>query len=247
MRGRGLRRIVFLLAFLWSTGASAQYSDSVFYYAGLTSTATFNKTTGSSSYLINNGVKLGTKKKDVTINSNNRWLYGRQDEGLTNNDFSSVWDLNLYKTFPHFYYWGLLNYNSTYSLKINNQLQAGIGVAYNFFDKKEFTLNVSDGIIYDYSDLILEEGVREVYGTPRNSFRLQIKCNLKDKLVFSGTGFLQNSLQDLDDYIIKSDLSLSVKLKKWLSITSAYSFNQMTRTHTESWLLTYGITLENYF
>lgn len=232
---------------LFSLRSAGQYSDSVFHYTGFTSSGTFNQTVDNSSYLVNNAFKFGLKKKNITLNSNNKWLYGKQNDELTNNDYSSTWDFNLYKTFPHFYYWGLLNYNSSFSLKINQQLQAGVGVAYNVIDRKTLVFNVSDGIIYDFSDIHVDDTTREVYGTPRNSFRLQIKWNIGNKLVFNGNGFLQNSLQDENDYIIKSDLSLSVKLRKWLSLTSTYSYNKMTRTSTENSFLTYGLTIEKYF
>lgn len=242
-----LKLVLIIGCFLCCTGLQAQYTDSTSYYAGYISTGSYNRTNSSSAYLLNNGIKLGARKKDLALNSSNKWLYGEQNNILTNNDLSSAWDLNLYKTFPHFYYWGLFNYNSSYSLKINHQLQAGVGVAYNFFDTKKITVNLSDGIIYDYSDIVLSDGVREIYGTPRNSFRLQIKSNIKDRFVFNGNAFLQNSLQDAEDYIIKSDIGLSVKLKKWLSITSAFSYNEMSRTKKSNLIFTYGITLEKYF
>lgn len=237
----------FFLFNVCSISVCAQYSDSVFYYTGLSSTGTFNKTNENSSYLINNVLKLGAKKKSITLNSNNKFLFGKQNDELTNNDLSSIWDINLYKTFPHFYYWGLFNYNSTYSLKVNNQLQAGLGIAYNIIHKKYLTVNLSDGLLYEYSDINIDDSIREIYQTPRNSFRLQIKWRIKDQFTFNGNGFLQNSLHDQKDYIIKSDLGLSVKLKKWLSISAAYSFNKVSRTKTENSFLTYGITIENYF
>ncbi len=190
---------------------------------------------------------MGIKRKDIVLNSSNKWLYGEQNNKLTNNDISSVLDFNLYKTFPHFYYWGLLIYNSSYSLRVNNQLQGGLGIAYNVIDKTRLVVNLSDGIIYDYSDINLEDGTREVYGTPRNSFRLHVKWNVKDRLIFSGNGFLQNSLEYSDDYIIKSDASLAIKLKKWLSLTSTFSYNEMSRTKASNLLVTYGITIEKYF
>jgi hypothetical protein len=232
--------------FIFCQKAKAQFSDSVFYYAGITSTGSFNKTVTNSSYLFNNALRLGTKKKSVVMNSVNKWLYGAQNERQTNNDFSSAWDINLYKTFPHFNYWGMLNYVSSYSLKINHQFQGGIGVAYNVIDRPNLIVNLSDGVIYDYSDLNTAEGP-DIYGTPRNSFRLHIKWNVKDRLVFRGNCFLQNSLQDAEDYIIKSDASLSIKVKKWLSLTSAFTYNRMTRNSTENLFITYGITLEKYF
>lgn len=242
-----LLKHLLILFLLLPTSLLAQYSDSVFYYAGLTSTGTYNKSRSNSSYLFNNSLKFGARKKALTMNSTNTWLYGEQNRALTNNDFSSVWDLNLHKTFPHFYYWGLLSYTTAYSLKVNNQLQSGLGVAYNVVDKQLMTVNLSDGIIYDYSDLIDKEGERKIYGTPRNSFRLQIKWSIKDRLVFGGTGFLQNSLTDQTDYIVKADMHVSLKIRKWLSFTAACSYNEMTYTGSETWLATYGITIERYF
>ncbi len=235
-----------ILSLLFSFSISAQHSDST-YYLGITSTGTFNKTNTNSSYLFNNMLKVSAKRKDVTLNSTNKWLYGQQNKELTNNDLSSSWDVDLRKTFRHFNYWGLFNYNSIYSLKINNQLQAGVGGAYNIIDKEQFTVNLSDGVIYDYSDLILPNGDRDVYGTPRNSFRLVIKWNIKNRLTFNGNGFLQNSFQYKNDYIIRSDISATLKLKKWLSLTSAFSYNKMSRTHASNLILTYGIIIENYF
>lgn len=243
-----LKRIIYIISFLTAPFLLlAQYSDSVFYYVGFTSSGTFNKTNESNAYLFNNMLKMGVKKKDIALNSTNKFLYGQQDNVLTNKDISSAWDINLYKTFPHFYYWGLLNYNSTYSLKINNQLLAGVGLAYNIIDKKTLVVNISDGVIYDYSDINPTDSTHEVYGTPRNSLRVQIKWSIKDRVTFSGNSFLQNSLQNQNDYILKTDVSLSIKIRKWLSFTSAYSFNKMTRTKTENTFFTFGFTAERYF
>jgi hypothetical protein len=235
---------LFLLAFVSS---KAQYSDSVKYYAGYTSAGTFNNTNKSSYYLLNNQLKFGARKKILSLNSSTKWLFGRQEGELTNNDIVSSLDANLHKTFPHFYYWALLNYNQSYSLRVNNQAQAGVGVAYNIVDTKQLIVNLSDGILYDYSDLNTTDSTREIYGTPRNSFRFQVKWNFKNKIVFNGNSFLQNSLTDGNDYIVKTDLNLSVKIRKWLSITSSFIYNQITRTRSENLFISYGLTLEKYF
>ncbi len=177
----------------------------------------------------------------------NKWLYGEQDRELTNHDFSSTLDVNLYKTLPHFYYWGLFNYTSSYSLHIRNQLQAGLGIAYNVIDRKTKLLNISDGLIYDYSDIILEDSSSEKYGSIRNSFRLQIKWETGSRFTFSGNGFYQPSLQYHNDYIIKSEVSMTVKLNKWLGFTAAFNYNKMSRTRTENLFASYGLAFERYF
>ena len=45
--------------------------------------------------------------------------------------------------------------------------------------------------------------------------------SLKDKLIIEGIDFDQPSFQDISDYLITSTNNISVKLKKWLSITGA--------------------------
>lgn len=242
------RRLLTYLFLFSGFFATAQYSDSLNYYAGYTSTGSFNRTNTSRSFLLNNGVKLGVRKKVVSLNSGTKWLYGKQDGLLTNNDLSSNFDANLYKTFPHFYYWALAAYNNIYSLRINGQFQGGAGIAYRLIDKgDERQLSISDGILYDYSDLVLADNSHEMYGTFRNSFRLQAKYKFKNIIVFSGNCFLQHSLNYGHDYIIRSDVSLSLKLRKWLMLTGTFSYNEMSRTKRENLFVTYGITIENYF
>ena len=241
---RHLTLFLFLILF---KGASAQYTDSTSRYVGYTSSGSVNKTNDGDSYLLNNMVKFGLRKKSISLNASNSWIYGKQDQDLTNNDFSSTVDFNLYKTFPHFFYWGLANYNTSYSLKINNQLLAGLGAAYNLIDKSNTLLNISNGILYDKSDLYLSDTIRDVYHTFRNSFRLLFRLNIKNTFVLEGSGFLQNSLKEKSDYIVRTNTSLSVKLAKWLNFTTAYTYNKYNRTSRTNSLLNYGFTVERYF
>lgn len=236
-----------LLLLGYCSSVVAQTKDTAGYYMGLSSTGTFNHTNDASSYLLSNGLRMNIKKQKFGINSTSKWLYGKLDQKLTNNDVSSLLDFNYLKGRQLFYFWGLANYNSSYSLKVNQQFQAGAGLACNVVEKRPLTINVSDGIIYDYSDILVQDSIREVYYTPRNSFRLQIKSNFSERITFNGTGFLQNSLAIANDYIVKADASLSVKLKQWLSLTAALNYNKMSRTQTSNFFMTYGITLENYF
>lgn len=236
-----------LLAMFVAQTVKAQFNDSITRYVRFTSNGTYNRTNDYSSYVLDNALRCSIQKKRIAMNSTNGWLYGKQDEQLTNNDFTSTWDLNLYLWSRRFYCWGLLNYYSSYSLRVNHQGQAGSGLAYVIADKKPFFLNISDGFIYEYSDVTLEDGVREVYGTPRNSLRLQIRSNIKDVLYFNATGFLQNSLIDSEDYIIKSELNLAVKIRSWLSVDIGFTYNEVSKTVTNNMFLTYGLVLEKYF
>ena len=239
--------ILFLLMALVYHGI-AQFSDSVTYYTGLSATGIYNKTNdGGDVYNFNNALKLSIRKKSISLNSTSKWIYGKQDDVLTNNDVSSSLDFNLYKTLPHFYYWGLANYNKSYSLKLNDQYQAGLGIAYNIIDRPNATFNLSDGLIYEYSDITLSDTTRDLYSTMRNSFRISFKWDIKNLLFLNGTGFLQNSLNYGNDYIIKSDVGLGIKIRKWLSLTTSFSYNKVSKTRRENVFVTYGINIEKYF
>ena len=242
------KSILILVITCLSNVLSAQFSDSVTYYTGLNATGTYNKTNdGGELYNFNNAARLSVRKKSVALNSNTKWVYGKQSDVLTNNDFSSALDFNLYKTFPHFYYWGLANYTSSFSLKQNHQLQGGLGIAYNFIDQEKANINVSDGLIYEYSDVILNDSTHEIYSTWRNSLRVSFRWDIRSRLFVNGVGYYQPSLNYGDDYIIRSDFALGIRLKKWLSLTTALSYNKVSKTQRENLLVTYGLVIEKYF
>ncbi len=236
----------FIFTFFVAEAAFGQFTDSVHYYFNYASTGSINKTRDGKSYLLNNGLKFSVQKKRITANLGSSWIYGKQDVNLTNNDFSVALDFNLYQT-QRFYYWGLTNYNSSYSLKINNQLLTGLGLAYNLIDKPNQKLNISDGILFDRSDLLLDGDIQEVYSTLRNSFRLWFKFAIWKIVVLENTSFIQNSLEYKDDYSIKSNSGVSLKLNSWLSFNTNLNYNKISRTDRENLLLSYGLKLEKYF
>jgi hypothetical protein len=230
-----------------SSELSAQYSDSAFYRINATASGSLNKTNDQSSYLLNNALRFGVRKKSIALNWSNTWVYGQQQNALTNNDYSGTFDCNLYKTFPRFYYWALATYTTSYSLKINNQGQFGLGIAYSIVDTAELYLNISNGIIYEESDIVLSDTTRERYNTFRNSLRLSARWTTGEIFTIGGAGFLQNSLQYSNDYIIKANLSADLRLRTWLSLKAAVTYNKISRTARENFLFTYGIAIDKYF
>ncbi|MEO6915363.1 MAG: DUF481 domain-containing protein [Chitinophagaceae bacterium] len=226
--------------------ARSQFNDSTFYHVNYTSTGVLNRTNDNNSYVLTNGLKFNVGRKDVTMNLTATWLYGEQQQVLTNNDFSSALDFNLYRTIPHFYYWGLATFDKSYSLKINQRLQAGLGGAYNAIDRKNAFLGFSDGVLFEKSDLQQPTG-RDDYQTFRNSFRLRFRWVIRDLLILDGTNYLQNSLSKGDDYIIKAVDNVSVKLTTWFSLTASFNYDKINRTKRESLLMTYGVTFDTYF
>lgn len=241
-----MRKLSGIILFLCITKCYGQYSDTSQYYTGIVSTGSHNKTNGSSTYLFTNKLNAGIKKKITELYFNNSWVYGQQQKTLTNNDINSTFNCNVYKLFPHAYYWGLATYIASYSLKINNQYQAGAGLAYNIIDRKHIKLNISDGLLYDNSDVYLADTVRDVYSTGRNSARIMFSCDT-NIFTINVMSFLQNSLWLKNDYIIKADATLGIRVKKWLVLTVTYSYNRFNRTGKENTLLTYGLTLEHYY
>ena len=125
-------RILSVLVFMsFPLVCRAQFNDSVFYRLNLVASGTFNKTKEASNYLLNNALRFGIRKRSVSLNLSGGWIYGLQQDQLTNNDVNSALDFNLYKGPEGFYYWGLGHYTSSLSLKINNQYQGGLGIAYS--------------------------------------------------------------------------------------------------------------------
>lgn len=235
--------LLLLISMLIHIETKAQYSDSTQYHITLSSTGSINRTNEEKAYLLNNALNLGMKKEHFVLNSSSSWLYGKQNNSLSNNDFSSTLNFNLYKTFPHFYYWGLLNYNTSYSLQLKNQLLAGGGIAYSILDRTDAYVNVSDGVLFDQSSLI----VGESYNTYRNSLRLQYHFAFKEIIVIDGSHFLQNSFTRKGDHIIRSTMSVGLKLRKWISLTTALNYNKLNITGRENLNLTYGLSIDKYF
>ncbi|MBW8684558.1 DUF481 domain-containing protein [Chitinophaga rhizophila] len=236
-----------VLTLVYYTTAFGQYSDSVHYYAKLASTGTLNTTQDGRSYLLNNSFKVGVSKKNLSLNGSGGWIYGEQDGGVTNNDLSTALDFSLLRNVRQIYYWGLATYDKSVSLKINDRFQGGAGIAYNVIDRKKAYLSLSDGILFENSDLFLQDTIRDVYHTFRNSFRLMYKFVINDLVVIDGTHFLQNSLSLGSDFNIRSTSNLSFLLRKWLSITATLTYNKLNRTNRENLLFSYGLTFEKYF
>lgn len=243
-----MKRIVLLLtALFYCFNTFAQFSDSVHYYVKYASTGSINRTNDGNSYLLNNNMGFKISRKRITLNTGASYVYGKQDRNVTNNDVSAAMDFSVYRGLRKFYYWGLANYDKSYSLKINNRFQGGGGVAYDVIKSDEATLNLSDGLLFENSDLFLNDTVPDLYHTFRNSLRVSYKWVIKKTVVVEGANYLQNSLTHGNDYIIKCNNSLSVKLSSWLSITAAMTYNKLNRTDRENLLMTYGLTVEKFF
>lgn len=235
---------LFLLFFVLS--ANAQFNDSTLFQVKYAGTGILNRTNDGSNYISNQQLKFNMLTKKVELNNGYSWVYGQQRKILSNNDFFSTLDLNYYSRIPHFYYWALAVYESSYSLNINSRGQQGLGLAYRILDRDSLRIIITDGIIYEQSNLNLGDSVQKVYYAFRNSLRVKAQVR-KGKMTFEGVGFYQPNLMDGNDYILKGSASLSYRFWKWLSITSAFSYNLQHLTGRENLLITFGLGFDRYF
>lgn len=242
-----MKYLFFLLLFAFAFPTRAQFSDSVHHMVNVSASGTFNRTNDGTTYLLNNGLKYSIRKQRFVMNSTSAWIYGNTPEKLTNNDFTTALDFNIYATLPRFYYWGLVNFTSSFSLKIREQMQTGLGAAYRLIDKEHMMLSISDGILFERSNVFREDQSLLEYQTFRNSLRLQYRYKYKELLTFNGTGFYQPSLQYGGDFIITANASLGIRVWKWLSLNTTVTYNNVSRTQRENLLFTYGLVFERFF
>lgn len=238
-------RITATLLFVFlSLSCFSQFDDTTHHYFRFASTGVINRTNDAKSYVFANRVAYNTKRKTIATNTGATWLYGLQDDDLTNNDFSAHSDIEFGKGVHKLYYWGLVNYDKSFSLKITDRVQAGAGIGYDFIDSPYLKINLSEGVLYEYANL---KDPHIVYNTARNSLRLMYHWSVHDKLIIDGVHFYQPSFRDISDYIITSTSTVAVKLNKWLGITGSFIYNKVSRTKRENVLMTYGIVVERYF
>ncbi|GAB3011289.1 hypothetical protein GCM10027051_11960 [Niabella terrae] len=242
-----MKIIICFIGLLTSFHAWAQKADTVSASLKLSATGSLNKTNDGTSYLLNNNLSFGARKGRSALNLNAAWLYGGTPEKRTNSDIALSSNVNLYRSGSEFYYWGLLNYTSSYSLNIKSQGQLGIGVAYNLLNKKNIWLNISDGILGERSRIIETDSSIVSYQTIRNSLRIQFQYLLAERLQFRTSNYFQPSFEQISDHILSSDSELSYSIWKGLSMASRFTYNKIGRTGKQNLIFTYGLSYLHQF
>lgn len=243
-----MRCFFFTFSFLLSCIiAHTQFNDSITQHLQFSASGNVNRSNNATAYLLTNSARYSIRNKRTTLNTAATWLYGQLASRLTNNDFTTTTDFNLYRDSSRFYSWALANFSSSYSLRIRNQVQVGVGAAYNFINTSTAWLNLSEGILYEASNLSTAEPSKNQYQTFRNSLRLAYRFVVKNTVTFQGTNFWQPALGSGDDYTIRASNSIGVKLNTWISLATTLSYNRFNRTGAENLLFTYGLVLDKYF
>jgi len=241
------KTLLFCLCIISFLSARAQFNDSINYHLRFATAGSLNKTSAGDAYLLNNGLAFNINKRKVTMNTNAAWIYGQLNKTLTNNDFTATTDMDFLKKVSKLYYWALLNYETSYSLKTKYRFQPGAGIGYRFIDTTDAVFTVSDGLLFEMADLTDATFGKEKYQTVRNSLRIKYHFVIGKLVSVDGIDFWQPSLLSFKDYIFKFSNSLSFKLRDWINLTSAITYNKISRTGSENLLFTFGITLDKYF
>lgn len=239
--------LLFFISLCVQHTAIGQFNDSTHHYLRYASTGIINRTTETRSFVLTNALGYSMRKKKIDLNSSTAWVYGRNNGNLSNNDFNSVLNLDYLRNVQRVYYWALTNYTTSYSLKINNQFQIGAGLGYSILKNEKASLVISDGILFEKSNVELASIGNQRYETWRNSLRVKFKFLMGSSVTLDGTSYWQPSLKDSHDYIIQSNTNLSIRLKKWLSVTSSLNYNRFARTNRENLLVNFGLVAETYF
>ncbi len=221
-------------------------NDSTFHLVFAT-TGSLNKTGAGDAYLLSNNLGLIAATRRSELNTAASWMYGQLNNTLTNNDFTGTATMDFLKKTQQLYYWALLNYQTSYSLKIKYRFQPGVGVGYQFLQKNDASFSVSDGVLYEIADLTDAKFGKEKYQIFRNSLRVKYHFVIGKVITLNGVDFWQPSLTSIKDYNLMFNNSVSFRLKEWLSLTSALNYNKISRTGSENLLFTFGITLDKYF
>lgn len=138
--------ILFFIAINFiSPAAFSQFNDSVHHHFSFAATAIYNKTKEVSSFVLNNDVGYEINQKRIAFNIAASWIYGKQQKKLSNNDVSVFANVDYLKEVQSLYYWALVNFDESYSLKINYRFQSGVGVGYTFVNTPDLNLELSDG------------------------------------------------------------------------------------------------------
>lgn len=227
--------------------AHGQFNDTINHYIYIGSTGTFSKTNDLDSYVLANNLKFTVSKKRFSFHTANSWVYGEQSDVKSNNDFSSLAEFDFLKNEKRIYYWGNATFDKSFSLKIDFRYQVGGGLGFNIVQSPKLLLNVTEGIIFETGSLVDKDLGERDYDVWRNSARFKYRWVIQDIVILDGFVLYQPSISTRHDTIFKTATTLSVKVRRWLSLSSAFTYNEITLTDRRNLIVTYGVVMERFF
>jgi hypothetical protein len=233
--------------FVVSGTAYGQFNDSINHYIYIGSTGTFSKTNDLNSFVLANNVKFTVSKKRLSFHTANSWVYGEQSDVKSNNDFSGLAEFDFLKNQKRIYYWGNGTFDKSYSLKIDYRYQLGAGIGFNIVKSDKLLLNITDGFLYETGNLQDKDLGERDYDIWRNSARFRYRWVVQDIVILDGFVLYQPSISTRNDMIFKTATTLSIKVRKWLSLSSAFTYNEISLTNRRNLIVTYGVVMERFF
>jgi hypothetical protein len=229
--------------------AFAAPSDTLQYKLGLANTGILNHTRLTNAYTLSNTLRFGVKGRKTELDAGANYTYGVTDNELVNNDVTANLSGNRYVFADRrFYIWGLGAYESSYSLGVASRTQTGIGIAWSPIDSPRAYVNFSEGVLVENSNIKQPDNSTSTQQTLRNSFRFRFRfASANAAVVFEGTNSIQNSFEDFNDYLLRFNNSLTIKVYKGVGLTAAAAYNKVTATNRENLLLTLGFKVDYVF
>lgn len=181
----------------------------------------------------------------VTLTTNPRFTYGKQNNILAERDTYVDLFIDIYKN-RKIYGFGLATVETSNLRGITLRQLAGAGAGFRLWRTKEQSLSLTNAIIYESTDF----RERPTVTTWRNSTRLKgTHTFLQNRIRFTHITFLQPSLSDISNVRWNTIITLELPLNKWISLRSAFensyeSVVESSRKRNDS-RLTFGISVGN--
>lgn len=238
-----------LLLFFISKKIAAQPNDSAkFHSLKANLGGTINRTAEGFAYLLQHNASYQYREARNAVNVRGQHIFGQSLGQVTNRDYNFGFDYNRFlNENRRWYVWFLGAYNSSYSLRVLSQWQAGAGIALNVIDRSDMWLNVSNGIIYEYSEIVDASEAIINYNTPRNSLRINFGGKFQDRIEYKTLHFWQPSLRHANDFIFTSNSSISYQIWNGLRFQLSFIYNKVSKTAKENMVFTYGIAWSSNF
>ncbi len=228
-------RFLFLLLFfpLFVSAQQEEPKDTTEFSYKIGISGYYNRTSTSDALISNYNGNLTRVSNKTDCSLSTTYLWGVSNNILSNDDFFGNLFLDFRKKKKTFI-WTMSQFDRSFSLNIRYRVQTGGGLGFYLLRDENNTISITNGFLYDASN---------INDVVRNSCRLKISKKHKH-YKFETVGFYQPALSDEEDYIIKINTSLDIKIKHHTYLQFVFQNNQSTKTNKSNLLYTIGINYQ---
>ncbi|MCW5518259.1 DUF481 domain-containing protein [Aureitalea sp. L0-47] len=193
---------------------------------------------------------------NTVFKTKNSYVYQAFDKEKADEDILSLNFLEFNPT-RKIYPFVLGFFSTNFRREINYRYLLGAGASFKILNKKNYELKASTSLEYENTDFNLttfnvpEYNGSESIETYRATFWLYGKYHLfKNKIVFSHESYVQPSLEQINNYRWRADISLEMPIWKYLNFKINYihvleSIVVIDQSRVDRFL-TFGLTIKNY-